>query len=388
MTAIQPRCTIILLGALLLVNMPAIALAQGAAPTAAVSDSTDSVPHKKHGGLFGKAKSLASSKVVKSVAKVAACTMVPGGQAIAGAIDASDAKNAGGAAQSAAAAASGTACMPGMGAGMAGAGMSGAGMAGAGIAGAGMANAAAMATAASARSGAAQGMMPYGAGMPNAQQMAAESEPGERALAECYGISSEEFVALTRPTGFENRAPTKAEMKRQAQISKKVGSQKMYDCNRTVGMQQGAAQMATADRAMAGAETRMAEAQAQAAAGTMTEAPGQLPALAADPAAELAKGKTAVRQIDWIAGGSEVSAAARPAFQEAMGRLGQAMRQVAGRYRVDLYMMQRYDEAATKLYGPGRLAAIQQTLNTDGLVLETGKIKRDKDARIEIVRLK
>ena len=381
MTAIQPRCAIILLGALLLATMPAGLRAQGAAPTVAAADSTDSVPHKKHGGLFGKAKSLASSKVVKSVAKVAACTMVPGGQVIAGAIDASDAKNTGGAA-------SGTSCMPGMGAGMAGAGMSGAGMTGAALAGAGMANAAAMAAAASPRPGAVQGMMPYGAGMPSAEQMATESEPGERALAECYGISYQEFVALTRPTGFENRAPTKAEMKRQAQISKKVGSQKMYDCNRTVGMQQGAAQMATADRAMAGAETRMAEAQAQTAAGTMTEAPGQLLAVAADPAAELAKGKTAVRQVDWIAGGSEVSAAARPAFQEAMSKLGQAMRQVAGRYRVDLYMMQRYDEAATKMYGPARLAAVQQLLSADGLMVESGKIKRDKDPRIEIVRLK
>jgi hypothetical protein len=385
MIAIQPRCTIVLLGALLLANLPADARAQGAAPTVAAADSTDSVPHKKHGGLFGKAKSLASSKVVKSVAKVAACTMVPGGQAIAGAIDASDAKNAGEAAQGAAAAASGTSCMPGLGAGVAGAGMSGAGMTGAGLAGAGMANAAAMAAAASAKSGAAQGMMPYGAGMP---QMAAESEPGARALAECYGISYEEFLALTRPTGLENRAPTKAEMKRQARISKQVGSQKMYDCNRTVGMQQGAAQLATADRGMASAETRMAEAQAPSAAGTMTEAPGQLPVLADDPAAELAKGKTAVRQIDWIAGGSEVSAAARPAFQETMGKLGQTMRQVGGHYRVDLYMMQRYDEAATRMYGPGRLAAIQQLLTTDGLLVEAGKIKRDKDARIEIVRIK
>jgi hypothetical protein len=95
-----------------------------------------------------------------------------------------------------------------------------------------------------------------------------------------------------------------------------------------------------------------------------------------------------VRQIDWIAGGSQVSVAARPAFEAALGKLGQAMRQVTGRYRVDLYMMQRYDEAATKMYGPGRLAAIQQLLTADGVVVETGKIKRDKDARIEIIRLK
>ena len=229
--------------------------------------------------------------------------------------------------------------------------------------------------------------MPYGAS-PTAEQMATGSEPGVRALAECYGISYDDFLALTQPTGLEHRSPTKAEMKRQSQISKKVGSQKMYDCNRTVGMQQGAAQMATANQAMAGAENRMASAQAQTAAGTMTEAPGQLPALAPDPTAELAKGKTAVRQIDWIAGGSEVSAAARPAFQDAMGKLQQAMRQAGDRYRVDIYMMQRYDDAAATMYGPGRLAVIQQVLSTDGPAVESGKVKRDKDARIEIVRLK
>jgi hypothetical protein len=64
------------------------------------------------------------------------------------------------------------------------------------------------------------------------------------------------------------------------------------------------------------------------------------------------------------------------------------MRQIGGRYRVDLYMMQRYDEAAAQMYGPGRLAAIQQLLGAGGLAVEPGKVKRDKDARIEIVRLK
>ena len=153
---------------------------------------------------------------------------------------------------------------------------------------------------------------------------------------------------MIRPTGFENRTPTKAEMKRSSQISKKVGAKKQADCRRTVGMQQGAMQMATAQQPMAGAQTRMAQAQTQTATGTLTELPGQLPVMAADPAAELAKGKTALRQIDWVAGSSEVSAAARPAFEETLGKLAQAMRQAGGRYRLDLYMNQRYDQAAAK----------------------------------------
>ena len=85
--------------------------------------------HKKHGGLFGKVKGVAKNKLVQQVAKVAACTMVPGGQLVAGAIDAAASKSVAGAAQGAVGAASGNSCMPGMGgaAGMAGAGMAGAG---------------------------------------------------------------------------------------------------------------------------------------------------------------------------------------------------------------------------------------------------------------------
>ena len=98
------------------------------AESAPVVDSTtpDTAHHKKK-GLFGKAKSVMSNKIVKAVVKTAACTMVPGGQAIAGAIDAASSKSAGEAAQGAAGAATGSSCMPGMG-GMGGAGMTGAGM--------------------------------------------------------------------------------------------------------------------------------------------------------------------------------------------------------------------------------------------------------------------
>ena len=74
----------------------------------------DSLPKKK-GGLFGKAKGVMKNKVVQQVAKAAACTMVPGGQAIAGAIDAASSKSAGEAATGAAGVATGSSCMPGMG---------------------------------------------------------------------------------------------------------------------------------------------------------------------------------------------------------------------------------------------------------------------------------
>ena len=63
---------------------------------------------KKGGGLFGKVKGVAKNKVVQSVVKTAACTMVPGGQYVAGAIDAAANKNA---ATGAAGAATGSSCM-------------------------------------------------------------------------------------------------------------------------------------------------------------------------------------------------------------------------------------------------------------------------------------
>jgi hypothetical protein len=71
---------------------------------------------KKKGGLFGKVKGIAKNKVVKQVAKTAACTMLPGGQMIVGALDAAETKNVAGAASTAVT--GGGSCMPGM-AGMA-----------------------------------------------------------------------------------------------------------------------------------------------------------------------------------------------------------------------------------------------------------------------------
>ena len=88
---------------------------------------------KKKGGLFGKVKGLAKNKIVKSVAKVALCTAVPGGSMIAGALDAAETKNvAGAAAGVATGAGGGGSCMPGM-AGMAGGAGPGAGVGAAGL---------------------------------------------------------------------------------------------------------------------------------------------------------------------------------------------------------------------------------------------------------------
>jgi len=120
--------------------VPEIAAAQSGSTVAQVTgDSTGAAvapTAQKKKGLFGKVKGLAKNKVVKTVAKTALCTAVPGGQVIAGALDAAETKNVVGAA--AGAATGGSSCMPGM-AGMAGApspGAAGIGAAGAGALGA------------------------------------------------------------------------------------------------------------------------------------------------------------------------------------------------------------------------------------------------------------
>src|SRR4051812_6322699 len=126
--------------------VPARVAAQSGTTQAAVSeptpDSAQAAPKKK-GGMFGKVKGLAKSKIVKTVAKVALCTAVPGGQVIAGALDAAETKSVAGAANTALSGGS-SSCMPGM--GMAGKGMAGA--AAAGMAGNGLAGAAGMGVAA------------------------------------------------------------------------------------------------------------------------------------------------------------------------------------------------------------------------------------------------
>jgi hypothetical protein len=198
---------------------------KGLAATAGTGDSVapapDSAAPKKKGGLFGKVKSVAGNKVVRQVAKTAACTMVPGGQVIAGAIEAASSKDAGEAAVGAAGAANGTTCMPG--------GIGGTGLGGSGVLGA--ATQAAAAKAAVDQSGSAAG---YGSmlGIPGdgAGFGSMEEMPSAEETAQCLGINAEEYLALTNPTGGQPRQPTKDEMKLQAKLAKKVDMRRYQAC--------------------------------------------------------------------------------------------------------------------------------------------------------------
>jgi hypothetical protein len=195
----------------------AVALAGEAAEAqmAATDSGPDSVaavqPPKKKGGLFGKMRSVAGNKAVQSVAKTAACTMVPGGQVIAGAIDAAGSNSANGAAAGAAAAATGTSCMGGYGAGM-------------GASGGNLTRAAVGAGTGAAVDAAMSGMGP-GTGMPTGAlgYGSAGAMPGTDGIAECMGLTPEEFTALADPTEGRARAPTK-------DVMKKVDMRKYQSC--------------------------------------------------------------------------------------------------------------------------------------------------------------
>jgi hypothetical protein len=283
--------------------------------------------------------------------------------------------------------------MPGLGsAGMAGADMAGAGMGGGGLGMAGVAGAALAAPGMAPHSTAyPQGTMPMGAyGM--------GADP--KTIADCLGVTVGELYELMNPTGGEPREPTKAEMKRQQQLSKKIGNQRLIGCQQQGAMQPAggqAAQMAQMQQMMAMAQARggvTAGAMPSANGGgtAMTEAPGQQVVLSDDLAAELKKGKTVVRGIDWVAGSAEVSATARPGFDAAMTTLGQAMKESGQRYRLDLYVDQKYDDAAVGMFAASRIQTIQVALgNAGGDSAEApaiGKTKRDKNPRLEVVKVK
>lgn len=379
---------------------PSAAAAQPA-DTSSAASGTES--KKKHHGLFGKVKDVAGNKIVQSVAKTAACTMVPGGQAIAGAIDAGSSHNATGAAAGAAGAATGSSCYGAMGGPMGGA-MGGMGPMG------GAANAAMAAQQQAMMAQQQQAMMaqqqqamqmqqqqammmqqamahraPGGAappmGDPMAQAAAMGMMPDDQTAAACMGLTVQEYHLLIDPPPVPE---TKAYMKAHAAVGKKIDQAKQREC----AMQTGNQMMATAMQGKAEVETKIANSRA---AG-VTEAPGQTIELASDPTAELKKGKTALRNIDWVAGSTDVSEAGKQPFDDAMTKLAAALRQTGGgQYRIDLYMDQRYDETAVSMFGPARIAEVHAALSSAGVspaILLIGKPKRDKNPRLELVKVK
>jgi hypothetical protein len=293
---------------------PPAAAAPLAAVAVAVPDSAASAPDsagapeadkkkKKGGGLFGKVKGVAKNKVVQSVAKTAACTMVPGGQYVAGAIDAAASKNA---ATGASVAATGSSCMPGLG---------------------GM------------------GMAP---GVPGGQ--AANLANVQAAQAAAGGAGNAQMMAAMQMQAMSAQL---AQMQQMQRMSGAAGA--------VPGMPDG---------------------------GMMGEGMGRPIAVTAE------KNKTVIRNIDWVPGTGTVSPAGAGPFQQALIQAGAAVLQAGGSYRLDLYMDKQSPDAAAKSLGSERLASVQTAFLSGPMagqpnaVPMAGKIKRDGDPRLEIVKIK
>ncbi len=403
------RGTMWVSGLLCLSVVASRAYAQSEATKAATPDSVapspDSTPveEKKKGGLFGKAKKFVGNKTVQQVAKTVACNMVPGGQIVAGAIDAASTKDLGEAAAGAAGAATGQTCMPGgmggMGGAAAGAMGGGSGMPGvAGVVGAGGVGGAAGLTGALGAAGLAGSLAggvdaPLPDGMPEGA-MGDGSMPGMPApeeIAACLGITAEEYLDFTDPTRGQARPVTKDEMKRQGKMAKKIDMGRYQACM----MQQYSTRMAATSRTMAHSRAPAPEEatvpEDAVADGHLSEAPGKSITLSSDPGGDLAKGRTVVKDIDWLAGGGEVSEAGTAAFTEAMGKLGAAITKAGGTYRADIYLDKRYEDVAIAALGSARLKVVLASLEGAGVasdVVTTGKVKKDKNPRLEIVKAK
>jgi len=291
--------------------------------------AVDTAPHKK-GGMFGRLKGVAQNKMVQNVTKAALCTAVPGGQYMVAAAEAKKAKTS-----VASAVANSQSCIPGMpGAGMAGMGGK------AGLAGAAM-NAASM------------GGMGGKAGIAGAAGMA-----GAPSLAQIAAMTGGKGVPAGRGAAV-------------TAVSIATLTSAMQQAN-AAGIASGGA---------GGASNEMA-----------TEASGQQLKLSGAVPDEIKKGKLVIKKIDWVHGSPSVSAPMTQGFMDLMVSTGQAMNAAGGAYRVDIYMDKKYSDAEIASLGQQRGAIIVASLQAGGQLppdaVTAGKIGKDKEQRVEIVKVK
>jgi hypothetical protein len=345
-----------------------------------VADSAAVQPKK--GGMFSKMKGLAQNKTAQNIAKAAVCTAIPGGQYVVGAIDAKQNKSVGAAATSAATAAAGAGvgCIPGMG-GVAGMGlapkMPGGGITGvAGIASAAKGRAGGMSAVTSALPGMAAGMTaPQAASLANAQTMAAMS-----------GMSAAQIAAMQKAMASQGVAP--AGMTPQQAVA-------LANAQAQAAQMQGAQMQAAQMQAMSAqaAQMQAMSAQAQLAntgAQMQSEAAGQQVKLSGDAASELAKGKLVIRQVDWVQHSPMPSEASANAFADVMAHIGTAMKQSGATYHVDIYVDKHYPDAEAPTLAAQRMAIVIAMLQGDSPTpaIQAGKMEKDAEQRIEIVKVK
>lgn len=142
-----------------------------------------------------------------------------------------------------------------------------------------------------------------------------------------------------------------------------------------------------------GTQQVMAQMQTEAAASgaAATEAAGQQIQLSGKPDDEIRKGKLVIKRIDWIAGSGAVSAPSMSGFVDLMHSVGDAVKVSGAKYRVDIYMSKGYSDADVAMLAPQRVGMMISLLQdrVQGADFTTpGNIKKDKEQRVEIVKIK
>lgn len=123
-----------------------------------------------------------------------------------------------------------------------------------------------------------------------------------------------------------------------------------------------------------------------------TEASGQQIKLSGSVEDEIRKGKLVIKKIDWVHGSPSVSAPMTQGFMDLMTTAGQAISKAGGAYRVDIYMDKKYPDAEIASLGQQRTNVVVASLQAGGRLSPdlaiAGKIGKDKEQRVEIVKVK
>jgi hypothetical protein len=339
---------------------PEIGTAQsGTAVSAAVADSVPvAVPTtKKKKGLFGKVKGLANNKIVKTVAKTALCMAVPGGQMIAGALDAVDKKSVTGAAN----AVSGGGCTPGM-AGMVAPG--GPGAAGLGAAAAGALGARG--------TGARVPGQPF-TGMPGMAMSPEQLKQIQDAYAK-MGMNPVQLRAMQQMMAGM-AAGTRSEQAAEGMAISPEQLQQAMAQYRRMGMDP--AQLAAMQPMMASVAAPPGKQALRPAASAGSGA----------PPVTTEKGRLVLRQLPWTPGAETISPGSESAFELAVRKLGAAMLATTKRYKVEARVEEQGGKSPNRLLARKRAEAVVAALREQGISAERLTVSdggADKDPRMVI----
>jgi hypothetical protein len=343
-------------------TIPLPSLAQSDA--SASPDSTAPAPKKK-GGLFGKVKGMAKNKVVGQVAKVALCTAVPGGQLVAGALEAKKNKDVAGAASTALSGGS-SSCMPGL-AGMAG------GAGAPGVTG-GVSGAAARVVGGAVGSGIPS--MPTtgvpGAGMSPAQLKQMQEQYGK------MGMNPAQIQAM-QMQGTPGGAMSPEQMKQMEEQYRKMGMKP--------------AQIKAMQQQMQAMQQMMAQTEEESATpGGLSQPSAAAPASTpGTPALSKEKGRLVLRQLPWAPGSEGVAEGAGPTFGLAIRDLASAIVATSKRYKIEARVEEQGGKAQNRLLSRKRSGAVLAALTAEGipaarLILSDGGA--DKEPRIVLSETK